>query len=509
MMRDLRLRCILFLFTALALFAAPASAQNEPWQAEADTLASKFFFLKKLEQDHPDAGFADTFVLLEAEARTGRDRYQDAAAFSDLHREVLLTWGRSLLDRKRPADALSPFTRLIDEYGKDDAGYREAATAAAEIRLGMAEAAETDGDKLDQLSAARDLYRKIDDAAKVDELRNRIVDLQCSEGLRLTEAREYEKALERLSAVEAEEGDLGTGKAAEALAFLREKTGVLTIRLIEVEAEGTEVGADSRLRLDPSGAGEQTEVAFALEYRWVVGEYDVKLLLPGQSGPAVTARIRLDPKGASVQFPRKFPPGMVYVPGRGEVRPFFIDRCEVTIEEYRAFKPEYKPPFPGENYPAHGIPFEDAQAYAAFVKKRLPTPEQWQWAAFGENARQTYPWGEADPKGRCNIGTQRPVQVDSYADLGRSPFGVLNMAGNVWEWQRNGYAIGGGFRFGALQAKLKVPGDEWTADFLRVGKPDEAVYGDLVGADQRHYSLYRIKRDSNLVEVGIRCVIEL
>jgi formylglycine-generating enzyme required for sulfatase activity len=94
--------------------------------------------------------------------------------------------------------------------------------------------------------------------------------------------------------------------------------------------------------------------------------------------------------------------------------------------------------------------------------------------------------------------------VDAYPN-GASPFGLLNTAGNVWEWRRDGYAIGGGFRSRGLSSP--VPGAGWTADFLRDGKPGEGVYGNPK-FDQRKYSKYRVS-DTNLQEVGIRCVIEL
>lgn len=136
------------------------------------------------------------------------------------------------------------------------------------------------------------------------------------------------------------------------------------------------------------------------------------------------------------------------------VKPFAIDVTPVTNGQFAAFLQEtgYQPKRP-ENFLAHwtnGAPsagledhpvvyvtLEDARAYAAWAGKRLPTEEEWQHAAqgFGELpfGELTYPWGNTFEAWRCNggaIGTTTPVTA--YPE-GRSPFGVYDMCGNVWE----------------------------------------------------------------------------
>lgn len=161
------------------------------------------------------------------------------------------------------------------------------------------------------------------------------------------------------------------------------------------------------------------------------------------------------------------PPGMVYVAGgtftmgddAGDeyekpahnvtVNPFFIDIHEVTCAEYSKFiraTGHRSPPgwtgsiFPGSaaRLPVTGIDWYDAQAYAAWAGKRLPTEQEWEFAARGSDGRR-YAWGDAWRSRAANAGDSsagRLVEVGQYPD-GRSPFGVLDMIGNAWEWTRS------------------------------------------------------------------------
>ena len=115
-------------------------------------------------------------------------------------------------------------------------------------------------------------------------------------------------------------------------------------------------------------------------------------------------------------------------------------------------------------HPINCVDWTRADAYCRAVGKRLPTEEEWEYAARGFDGR-TYPWGDAAPSSHLlnslgaetvamgerlghpgwhsmfsgNDGWETTAPVGSYPD-GASPFGVLDMAGNVWELTSSGYS---------------------------------------------------------------------
>jgi formylglycine-generating enzyme required for sulfatase activity len=122
---------------------------------------------------------------------------------------------------------------------------------------------------------------------------------------------------------------------------------------------------------------------------------------------------------------------------------FYIDRTEVTNAAYAQFcqakgRPEpEKFPHGQPGYPVVNITFLDAQEFAKWAGKRLPTMLEWEKAARGTDGR-LFPWGDqADPQ-RANVSDnpdRKPsalAPADSFA-AGASPLRVLNMAGNAWE----------------------------------------------------------------------------
>ncbi len=124
-----------------------------------------------------------------------------------------------------------------------------------------------------------------------------------------------------------------------------------------------------------------------------------------------------------------------------EVDGFFIDRTEVTVGEFRRFRPYYLA-LPGrESMPITSVTWADARAYCKSVGKRLPTEAEWEKACRGAEGL-TYPWGdEVIPNVLNSIetGLNGPAPVSSYR-LGASPYGAVDMAGNVWEWTADWYA---------------------------------------------------------------------
>lgn len=100
--------------------------------------------------------------------------------------------------------------------------------------------------------------------------------------------------------------------------------------------------------------------------------------------------------------------------------------------------------FPFENHPRENVSWFEAQAFSEWLSEllqldvRLPSEQQWQHAAQGEDDRN-YPWGNQFQARRCNCSEanhQQTTPVNAYPE-GASPYGVNDMAGNVWEWCEN------------------------------------------------------------------------
>ena len=165
------------------------------------------------------------------------------------------------------------------------------------------------------------------------------------------------------------------------------------------------------------------------------------------------------------------PTGMVYIPGGAfqmgrddgdeferpahavTVAPFFLDRTEVTNEQYQEFIKQtgYRAPKHWKNgsYPEGAgrlpvvfVSWNDANEYAKWAGKRLPTEEEWEFAARGTDGR-LYPWGSEWQPDLANTekGERgRLVEVGSYS-AGASPFGALDLCGNVWELTANDFVV--------------------------------------------------------------------
>ena len=157
--------------------------------------------------------------------------------------------------------------------------------------------------------------------------------------------------------------------------------------------------------------------------------------------------------GVDVQYPWE-PVARRFHEHRLDIPAFYMDRHLVTNAEFKQFldAAHYRPQddlnflrdwkqgaFPAgwANKPVTWVSQEDARAYAGWAGKRLPHEWEWQYAAQGADGRR-YPWGgdwkaDAVPAPRKMWTTAGPDDSGAYP-AGASPFGVLDMVGNVWQW---------------------------------------------------------------------------
>ena len=186
------------------------------------------------------------------------------------------------------------------------------------------------------------------------------------------------------------------------------------------------------------------------------------------------------------------PNEVIPYPGSGKpdtlaMRRFFIDTYPVSNRDFAAFlaagkyKPKDpanflkhwvkgKPPAGMEDHPVVYVDATDAQAYARWAGKRLPTEIEWQYAAQGTDGRK-YPWGPAMDSTRCNWKLEHTSSVTAYPG-GASPFGVMDLIGNVWQLTNDTYDNGtfvfcmlrGGSFYNPTSSWWYIPGGPQPAD---------------------------------------------
>jgi len=175
---------------------------------------------------------------------------------------------------------------------------------------------------------------------------------------------------------------------------------------------------------------------------------------------------------------------------------FYIDQFEVTNRRYQEFKRDHRFPPGEEDLPVTFVLKREAEAYAQFAGKRLPTNAEWEKAARGTDGR-IYPWGNDFKPGYGNIierttpssgetpicklptrgrGAHFKLPGGSFPK-GASPYGCHDMSGNVWEWvsdvwidknflglrhggQARGIIRGGAYNYSASEARASHQGFE-------------------------------------------------
>ena len=132
-----------------------------------------------------------------------------------------------------------------------------------------------------------------------------------------------------------------------------------------------------------------------------------------------------------------------------QVGAFWVDKTPVTNLQFAEFRPPHIDRYPDEedDHPVVSVSWHDAQAYAQWLGKELICETRWEKAARGVDGR-LFPWGNDYRTESLNgqeSGLRTTTDVGKYPE-GASPYGCLDMAGNVWEWTASSWSEGGPFK---------------------------------------------------------------
>jgi serine/threonine-protein kinase len=254
-----------------------------------------------------------------------------------------------------------------------------------------------------------------------------------------------------------------------------------------------------------------------------IGSYFLFARKTGPDGPTpapttvATAKADLAPiAGGSFLMGRKSGPPQETPAHPVVVQSFQMDRTEVSNSEYADFVREtkYAPPshwagdkapFGQDLWPVVNVSYDDANAFATWRSKRdgasyrLPTEEEWEYAARNGEQADLYPWGPEWKENAAVLKEATPAAVGSRP-AGRNRWGVADLVGNVWEWTSSKTSLYPGNSAvvpDSIQAWITIRGGCYVSDPGKAGAPVTACMRDFVPASTKNTLLgFRLVRSA-------------
>lgn len=180
-----------------------------------------------------------------------------------------------------------------------------------------------------------------------------------------------------------------------------------------------------------------------------------------------------------------------------------------------------------EEYPVVDVAYEDAEAYAKWVGKRLPTEAEWEFAARGGLSGKPFVWGdEFRPKGRWmantfqghfpihDAGEDGHIGIAAVAQYTPNGYGLYDMAGNVWQWTSDWYSPDYYQDLAATRQVARNPqGPSASFDPAEPGEPKRVMRGGSFLCTDQYCSRYMVgargkgEVTTGTNHLGFRCVI--